>query len=94
LLLTRPEYDSLIAKDAALTTATNNAGNLANTANVNATSALNQIAIGLTLHVKPYEATADDYSAITAIFAVGMVAGAVIWGLKQVMRLLRNPSEA
>lgn len=53
-----------------------------------------EIAKGLTLHVKPYEAQADDYASISAIFAIALVAGCVIWGLKQVFRILRNPSEA
>lgn len=94
VLLARPEYDALIAKDVSLTTASTNANNLANVANTNATTALTEIAKGLTLQVKPYEATKDDYAAITAIFTVALVAGAVIWGLKQVLCILRNPSEA
>ncbi len=87
LLLTSSEY-------AALSVATTNANNLATVANANATTALTEIAKGLTLQVKPYEATTDDYSAITAIFVVALVAGAVIWGLKQIRRILLNQSEA
>lgn len=94
VLLSRPEYDALIAKDAALTTAASNANSLAATANTNATTALTEIAKGLTLQVKPYEATTDDYSAITAIFVLALVAGSVIWGLKQIRRILLNPSES
>lgn len=58
------------------------------------TSAVTDLQKGLTLKVQPYEATADDYAAITAIFVVALAAGAVIWGLKQVLKLLRNQAES
>ncbi len=94
VLLTKPEYDALLAKDVALTAATATATTSAANANTSANTALIQIAEGLNLRVQPYEATQDDYAAITAIFAVALTAGAIIWGVKQVLRLLRNPSEA
>ena len=45
------------------------------------------------LNVKPISATGDDYQALALIFAAVLAASCVIWGVKQVLRLLRNPSE-
>lgn len=58
------------------------------------TGSVTDLQKGLTLKVQPYEAQTDDYAAISSIFALGLAAGAVVWGMKRVLKLLRNPSEA
>ena len=39
-------------------------------------------------------ASADDYSAISLIFASILVAACLVWGAKQILNLLRNRPEA
>jgi len=38
-------------------------------------------------------ATPDQYQAMALVFAAILAAAAIIWGVKQVLRVLRNPSE-
>lgn len=46
------------------------------------------------LVVKPFVASPDDYAAVAVIFGVILSAACLIWGLKQILRLLRTSSEA
>lgn len=47
-----------------------------------------------TLVITPYVATQEDYDAISIIFASVLAAACVVWGVKQVLNLLRERSEA
>ena len=47
-----------------------------------------------TLVISPYVATQDDYTAVSLIFAAIFTAACVIWGLKSVLVLFRERSEA
>lgn len=47
-----------------------------------------------TLVISPYRATPDDYQAVTIIYAATLTAACVIWGVKQIYRLLTTRPEA
>lgn len=47
-----------------------------------------------TLVITPYQATADDYAAVTGIFAAVLTAACVIWGVKKIYALLTERPEA
>ena len=108
IVLTQPEYTALnTAITTAQTTGTtaqtsattagnlaNSATTLANTAQTAANKAQAAIDAGVKVQIAPMTATADEYQAVTAIFAVVLTAACVVWGVKQLLRLLRNPSEA
>lgn len=41
-----------------------------------------------------YVATADDYAAVTAIFAAVLTTSCIVWGVKRVYNLIANRPEA
>jgi hypothetical protein len=45
------------------------------------------------LVIVPYVATADDYAAVTLIWAAVMTAAAIIWGAKRLYVLLTSRQE-
>ena len=47
-----------------------------------------------TLVVTAQEATPDDYAAVSLIFGSILTAACVIWGVKQVLALLRDRPES
>lgn len=47
-----------------------------------------------TLVITPYQATSDDYQAVTLIFAGILTAACIIWGVKRIYRLLSDRPEA
>ena len=42
----------------------------------------------LEVTTQPYTATADDYTALSIVFGAILAAASVIWGLRQVFKLL------
>lgn len=40
-----------------------------------------------------FHAGPEHYESVTVLFGVVLAAACVVWGVKQVLRLLRNPSE-
>ena len=46
-----------------------------------------------TLVIQPYVATADDYAAVSVIFGAILTAACLVWGVKQILRLLRERPE-
>lgn len=47
-----------------------------------------------TLVISPYVASADDYAAVSLIFGAVLTAACLIWGVKQILRILQNRPEA
>lgn len=47
-----------------------------------------------TVSVTPYVATSDDYTALSSVFALVLVAAAITWGLKQVYNTIANQVES
>lgn len=47
-----------------------------------------------TLVITPYTATADDYQAVSLIFAAVLTAACVIWGVKRLYVLLTSRPES
>lgn len=79
--------DMVLLDNTDYTTLTNNV----TSAGTKADSATAAVVQGVTM--KPIEATADDYQAIATIFAAVLTAAAVVWGVKQLFLVLRNPAE-
>jgi len=44
--------------------------------------------------ITPYKATADDYEAVSLIFAAVLTAACVIWGVKRLYVLLTSRPES
>ncbi len=78
ILLSNAEYTTLAST---VTTANTTAGTAYSLASQNST----QLAQGLNLTVLPYQASQEDYDAVTAIFAVLLLAMVVVWGYHRVM---------
>lgn len=47
-----------------------------------------------TLVIVPYQATSDDYAAVSVIFGAVLAAACIIWGVKQIYNLVKNRPEA
>lgn len=47
-----------------------------------------------TVSVTPYVATVDDYTALSSVFGLVLVAAAITWGLKQVYNTIANHAES
>jgi hypothetical protein len=82
--------DLVVMTGAEYTTVTGNAATAVTTANAASAS----VAAGVNVHVLPYEATPDDYLAISTIFGAFLVAACVIWGAKYVYAIFHNRPEA
>lgn len=46
-----------------------------------------------TLVIVPYQATADDYAAVSLIFGAILTAACAVWGIKKVLAMLRDRPE-